>query len=384
LRRGRRRRSRQQPQCRRCRQSIDVADEDSQRLALARLEEPDLDPGQAAVSEQCVRQDPRDAQAESEISERESFVFFRFRRTVFRHRRRPHRSLSPPPKKKKNLQGPGYCDHCSADRAANLITCVPYCLLAARNVARAQTRERKIYAGSLCAVATFSTAYHALEASHKEAWARKADYWAIACAATAMGRMLFPKGDCPGFYDRDGAGEEGDAGGPCPALASPPPALFPPRRGRTRVSLSLTPFQPFAVITAHSVAMEAEFARRARKERRKEEASGGAFSSSSRHHHHHHHHHHHSHRDHGEKNSRPSLSTAHRLHVYSGAAAVAAFFAEVRYYFLRLRIFPTPSLLLFLFCFLFEKAKERETATGKAATGGEDAFFAHPVLLPQN
>jgi len=199
-----------------------------------------------------------------------------------------------------------------------------------------------------------------------------------------MGRMLFPKGDCPGFYDRDGAGEEGDAGGPCPALASPPPALFPPRRGRTRVSLSLTPFQPFAVITAHSMAMEAEFARRARKERRKEEASGGAFSSSSRHHHHHHHHHHHSHRDHGEKNSRPSLSAAHRLHVYSGAAAVAAFFAEVRYYFLRLRIFPTPSLLLFLFCFLFEKAKERETATGKAATGGEDAFFAHPVLLPQN
>jgi len=101
LRRGRRRRSRQQPQCRRCRQSIDVADEDSQRLALARLEEPDLDPGQAAVSEQCVRQDPRDAQAESEISERESFVFFRFRRTVFRHRRRPHRSLSTPPQKKK-------------------------------------------------------------------------------------------------------------------------------------------------------------------------------------------------------------------------------------------------------------------------------------------
>lgn len=216
--------------------------------------------------------------------------------------------LSPFP----STQGPGYCDHSSADRAANLVTCLPYCLLAARNVARAQTRERKIYAGALCAVSTFSTAYHALEKSHKEAWARKADYWAIAGAATAMGRMLFPKGDCPGFYEEE---EEDEANGA--SFSSSPPPLFPPRRGRTRVSLSLTPFQPFAVITAHSVAMEAEFARRAKRERERK----GAPSS----HHHHHSHHHHSHHHH---QNRPSIAAAHRLHVLSGALAVAAFFAE--------------------------------------------------------
>ena len=196
---------------------------------------------------------------------------------------------------------------------------------------RARTRERRVYAGALCAVSAFSTAYHALERSHKEAWARKADYWAIACAATAMGRMLFPKGDCPGFDEEE---EDGDASGagPFSASASSPsfsssssspsrPRLFPPRRGRTRVSLSLTPFQPFAVITAHSAAMEAEFARRARRER---ESTRGKTPSSSHHHHHHRHHLHHHHRHHHP----PSLAAAHRLHVLAGAAAVAAFFAE--------------------------------------------------------
>ena len=229
-------------------------------------------------------------------------------------------------------QGPGYCDHSSADRVANLVTCIPYCLLAARNVAQAQTRERKVYAGALSAVAVFSTAYHALERSHKEAWARKADYWAIACAATSMGRMLFPKGDCPGFHD-----EEEDAdnaiGGAGPSSASTsfsPPSIFPslPRRGMTRVSLSLTPFQPFAVITAHSVAMEKEFARRARRERRRRaRLSSSSPSSSSHRHHHHSHHHNHSHHN-QEGSSRPSISAAHRLHVLSGTLAVAAFFAE--------------------------------------------------------
>lgn len=224
-------------------------------------------------------------------------------------------SFLSPPSPPSSPQGPGYCDHSSADRAANLVTCLPYCLLAARNVARARTRERKVYAGALCAVSAFSTAYHALEKSHKEAWARKADYWAIAGAATAMGRMLFPKGDCPGFHEEEeegegeGEGEEGARDGASSSSSSP---LFPPRRGRTRVSLSLTPFQPFAVITAHSVAMEAEFARRAKRERERK----GAPSSSSRHHHHHHH-----------QNHR-SIAAAHRLHVLSGALAVAAFFAE--------------------------------------------------------
>jgi len=244
--------------------------------------------------------------------------------------------LLPPPTLQPQ-QGPGYCDHSTADRAANLVTCLPYCLLAARNVARAKTAERKIYAGALTAVATFSTAYHALDGSHKEAWARKADYWAIACAATAMGRMLFPKGDVPGFYSEEGGEgegggeEESEVGGgslgfssstsPSSSSSASSASLFPPRRGRTRVSLSLTPFQPFAVITAHSVAMEAEFARRARKERKE----GRASSSLSASHHHHHHHHHHSH---SHSHSHRSLSAAHRLHVCSGVAAVVAFFAE--------------------------------------------------------
>ena len=147
-----------------------------------------------------------------------------------------------------------------------------------------------------------------------------------------MGRMLFPKGDCPGFYEEADDDEKGRgaAGGPSstsfsPSAPPPPPSLFPPRRGRTRVSLSLTPFQPFAVITAHSLAMEAEFARRARRDRRRRNEAaggGGGFPSPSHHHHKHHHHHHHHHAN------RVSISSAHRLHVYSGAAAVAAFFAE--------------------------------------------------------
>ena len=199
-------------------------------------------------------------------------------------------------------------------------------LLAARNVARARTRERTVYAGALCAVSTVSTAYHALERSHKEAWARKADYWAIACAATALGRMLFPKGDCPGFYDEEGEeGGEGEGGGGGGGGKRRAALFSPPRRGRTRVSLSLTPFQPFAVITAHSVAMEAEFARRAGRERARARMKSAPPPSSSRHSHHHHHRedHHHHHRP-----PSSSLAAAHRLHVLSGAAAVAAFFAE--------------------------------------------------------
>lgn len=136
--------------------------------------------------------------------------------------------------------------------------------------------------------------------------------------------MLFPKEDCPGFHE--GEEEEGgeNAGRPSTSSSPPPPPLFPPRRGRTRVSLSLTPFQPFAVIAAHSLAMEAEFVRRARRERRlwsrrrEKEASvggGGGGGHRSRHHHHGH-------------SDRASMSAAHRLHLCAGAAAVAAFFAE--------------------------------------------------------
>ena len=127
------------------------------------------------------------------------------------------------------------CDHNRAERVANLITTVPYFALAARHAARARTPERRLYAAAMAGAGAGATLFHALDGPAKPA-GRKADYWAIALAATAMGRLLFP-----GAMDA---------------------------RRLTAVSLAATPVHPLLVTGAHLVAMESEFRARARTDAR--------------------------------------------------------------------------------------------------------------------
>jgi uncharacterized membrane protein YgcG len=122
------------------------------------------------------------------------------------------------------------CDHNPAERAANLITTLPYFALAARHAARARTPERRLYAAAVAGAGAGATLFHALDGPAKPL-GRKADYWAIAVAATALGRVLFPSADA---------------------------------RRITAVSLAATPVHPLLVTAAHLLAMESEFRARAR------------------------------------------------------------------------------------------------------------------------
>jgi hypothetical protein len=122
------------------------------------------------------------------------------------------------------------CDHNRAERVANLVTTLPYFGLAARHYSRARTPERRLYAACVAGAGAGAAVFHALDGPAKPL-GRKADYWAIAAAATAMGRLLFPSADA---------------------------------RKITAVSLAATPVHPLIVTGAHLVAMEYEFRARAR------------------------------------------------------------------------------------------------------------------------
>jgi hypothetical protein len=139
----------------------------------------------------------------------------------------PPPSPPPPPF---SPQGPGVSDQNAAERALNLLTTPVYALLALRHAAAARTPERRLYAASLGAVTAACTAFHATSGGAKE-WARKADVWAIAGAATALTRLVHPRADASNL---------------------------------THVALALTPVQPFAVIAAHALTAEVDFARAAK------------------------------------------------------------------------------------------------------------------------
>ena len=126
------------------------------------------------------------------------------------------------------------CDHNRAERIANLVTTLPYFGLAARHALGARTPERRVYAAAVAGAGAGAALFHALDGPAKPA-GRKADYWAIALAATAMGRLLFPTAD---------------------------------ERKLTAVSLAATPVHPLLVTAAHLVAMESEFRARARTDAR--------------------------------------------------------------------------------------------------------------------
>jgi hypothetical protein len=127
-------------------------------------------------------------------------------------------------------QGPGVSDLNAAERALNLVTTIPYAILAARHARAARTPERRLYAASLGAVTAACTAFHATAGSAKE-WARRADVWSIAAAATALTRLVHPKADAQHL---------------------------------THVAVALTPVQPFAVIAVHALTAEVDFARAAK------------------------------------------------------------------------------------------------------------------------
>lgn len=123
--------------------------------------------------------------------------------------------------------GPGVCDHSAADRAANLLTTIPYLILGHRACRQARTPRSKQYGWSLYGVAAGSTLFHAAS-GHWKPWARKLDYWLIALSSTALLRVI--KLDTP-------------------AAASGAAVLA-------------IPLQPFIVSTANSLAVETEFWRR--------------------------------------------------------------------------------------------------------------------------
>jgi hypothetical protein len=118
-----------------------------------------------------------------------------------------------------------------------------------------QTAEGRVFGASLVGVGAGSMTYHASRGRWR-AFGRKLDYWAIALASAALVRASRP-------------------GTP---------------KAATALSLVLTPFQPFAVVSTNGAVAEVDFLRRAQR--------------------------------------RPHLRRAHRLHIATSLAGGAAFVGE--------------------------------------------------------
>ena len=95
---------------------------------------------------------------------------------------------------------------------------------------RYRTPEGREYGYSMIAVGAAATLYHASSGKLRRV-ARKLDYWTIAASSTCMMKALFPE--------------------------------TPWIRRSLSASLLAVPFKPFVISTAHTVVMQAEFARQA-------------------------------------------------------------------------------------------------------------------------
>lgn len=125
-------------------------------------------------------------------------------------------------------QGPGCCDLHGPDRAANLVTTIPYALIGLHGMRERKTPEGRAWGASLVGVAAGSCAFHGSWGRCRPL-GRKLDYWLIAASSAMLTRALYP---------------------------NQPAAV-------TAASLAATPFRPFLVSTVHTLAMEVAFLRRA-------------------------------------------------------------------------------------------------------------------------
>jgi hypothetical protein len=195
-------------------------------------------------------------------------------------------------------QGEAHGDATLGERAANVLTSLPFLALGWHMHRQRLTPEGRHHAVSMAAVGVAATLYHASSGAARRL-ARKADYWTIAYTSSAMVRpsptpislQLFafcfyfgmggtPLCVCCGGHVcvyasaparllallRDPACPPGCALPPTPSSPVQTKALFadsPPLRRAASLSLLAVPFRPFAVSTANTVLMQAEFARQA-------------------------------------------------------------------------------------------------------------------------
>ena len=147
----------------------------------------------------------------------------------------------PPPKKNKQYggvlsaitgamspHGPGCSDHNGRERAANLLTSLPYAWVGLRGLRARAAPEGRAWSASLLGVAAGSLAFHA-SSGRWRCVGRRVDYWMISASSALLTRAIYPR----------------------------QPASV------TLASLLATPFRPFAVSALHTAAMEARFLRRA-------------------------------------------------------------------------------------------------------------------------
>jgi hypothetical protein len=126
--------------------------------------------------------------------------------------------------------GPGCCDHCGRERWANVATSAPYIAVGLRAFQRRRTPEAKAWGLSMAGVGLASAFFHASKGEMRT-WGRRLDYWSIGASSALLCRALRPGGGVP--------------------------------RRLTAASLLMTPFRPFPVSTANTLAMEFDFLRRA-------------------------------------------------------------------------------------------------------------------------
>eukprot|EP00884_Botryococcus_braunii_P020653 jgi/Botrbrau1/7271/Bobra.0318s0009.1 len=125
-------------------------------------------------------------------------------------------------------EGPGTCDHSAVERAANLITTIPYFVMGLQTMRERKTSEAKCWGASLIAVGAGATLFHASTGKLRH-WGRKLDYWVIAISTALLQRAVFPAGNAQ----------------------------------LTALSLAVTPVQPFFVSATNIGAVEYEYCKRA-------------------------------------------------------------------------------------------------------------------------
>lgn len=128
------------------------------------------------------------------------------------------------------MQPKGICqtDRTRRQKIVNVVTSLPFFGLGGYMLHRHRTKEGREFALSMIAVGAAATLYHASSGKVRSVL-RKADYWTISMASTCMLRALFPQHP----------------------------------RWIQVASFTAIPFRPFAMSTAYTLAMQAEFARQA-------------------------------------------------------------------------------------------------------------------------
>lgn len=129
-------------------------------------------------------------------------------------------------------QGDTFNDHCVDQRVVNILTCAPFFAVGAHMLRRHKTPEGRNYAYSMLAVGGAATAYHISSGMPRRVF-RKLDYYSIAVSSVFMMKALWPQKTWL-------------------------------KHGLRFTTLAI-PFKPFVVSTAHTLAMQAEFARQAAK-----------------------------------------------------------------------------------------------------------------------